>query len=174
MSGSFRSLKLFKLVLWTACPWWDWSPPLPTLSGWRPGSSKVRRRGVVFSSFLRWGGFGHQRWGPKPGLYAGGGWCFWWRVCGVYIARCSCWAVFLRYAIFYYIFILLSNLFASCYHNCTTFTKPIHLLMSSKIKNLARHFLSTNEKSLNKQDIEKYIQKKWQGNRLQSILCLHI
>ena len=48
----------------------------------------------------------------------------------------------------------------SCYHNCTTFTKPIHLLMSSKIKNLARHFLSTNDKSFNKQDIEKYIQKK--------------
>ena len=62
----------------------------------------------------------------------------------------------------------------SCYHNCTTFTKPIHLLMSSKIKNFALHFLSTNEISLNKQDTEKYIQKKWQGNRLQSVLCLHI
>ena len=61
-----------------------------------------------------------------------------------------------------------------CYHNCTTFTKPIRLLMSSKIQNLARHFLSTNEKSLNKQEIEKYIQKKWRSNRLQSILCLHI
>ena len=62
----------------------------------------------------------------------------------------------------------------SCYHNCTTFTKPIRLLMSSKIQNLTRHFLSTNEKSLNKQEIEKYIQKKWRSNRLQSILCLHI
>ena len=62
----------------------------------------------------------------------------------------------------------------ACYHNCTTFTKPIRLLMSSKIQNLARHFLSTNEKSLNKQEIEKYIQKKWRNNRLQSILCLHI
>ena len=62
----------------------------------------------------------------------------------------------------------------SCYHNCTTFTKPIRLLMSSKIQNIARHFLSTNEKSLNKQEIEKYIQKKWRSNRLQSILCLHI
>ena len=27
---------------------------------------------------------------------------------------------------------------------------------------------------LNKQEIEKYIQKKWRNNRLQSILCLHI
>lgn len=62
----------------------------------------------------------------------------------------------------------------ACYHNCTTFTKPIRMLMSSKIQNLARHFLSTNEKSLNKQEIEKYIQKKWRSNRLQSILCLHI
>ena len=62
----------------------------------------------------------------------------------------------------------------SCYHNCTTFTKPIRLLMSSKIQNLAWHFLSTNEKSLNKQEIEKYIQKKWRNDRLQSILCLHI
>ena len=61
-----------------------------------------------------------------------------------------------------------------CYHNCTTFTKPIRLLMSSKTQNLARHFLSTNEKSLNEQEIEKYIQKKWRNNRLQSILCLHI
>ena len=57
---------------------------------------------------------------------------------------------------------------------CTMSPKPIHPLKSLKIKNSAWHFLSTNEKSLNKQDIEKYIQKKWQGNRLQSILCLHI
>ena len=62
----------------------------------------------------------------------------------------------------------------ACYHHCTTFTKPIRLLMSSKIQNLARHFLSTNEKSLNKQEMEKYIKKKWRIDRLQSILCLHI
>ena len=67
---------------------------------------------------------------------------------------------------------------APCYHNFTTFTKPIQLLKKRICLGILC-FNTVNQweiitQSSCREEMEKWIQKKCHGSRLQSILCHHM